>query len=221
MARWSIVVPVKRLAAAKSRLAAALGEHRARLALAVARDTVTAALACPRVAGVVVVTDDPTARARLRELGAGVFVTPDVPDAGLNPALAHGASVAAELRPGNGTVALSADLPALRPAELGRVLAGADREPESFLPDAAGVGTTFYGARPGVPFRPAFGGASRARHRERGAHELPLAGVDSVRLDVDTPEDLRRAVELGVGPHTAEVVATLGAPAPWRAAAGE
>ncbi|GAA3043311.1 hypothetical protein GCM10020000_23190 [Streptomyces olivoverticillatus] len=36
-----------------------------------------------------------------------------------------------------------------------------------------------------------------------------LAGVDSVRRDVDTEEDLRAALALGVGPRTA---AALGGP---------
>jgi len=44
-------------------------------------------------------------------------VVPDLPAAGLNEALLHGATVAAAEFPGNGVVALSADLPALRPAE--------------------------------------------------------------------------------------------------------
>ncbi len=76
--------------------------------------------------------------------------------------------------------------------------------PEAFVPDAAGVGTTLYTARPGVPFAPAFGG-SRAAHRSRGAAEILLPGTDSVRRDVDTPDDLRTALALGTGPRTAEV----------------
>jgi 2-phospho-L-lactate guanylyltransferase len=39
--------------------------------------------------------------------------------------------------------------------------------------------------------------------------ELGLGEVPSVRLDVDTMEDLRAALELGVGRHTAEVAAAL------------
>ena len=40
-----------------------------------------------------------------------------------------------------------------------------------------------------------------------GAREL--AAPPALRRDVDTPEDLRRAVALGLGPRTAEVVARL------------
>jgi 2-phospho-L-lactate guanylyltransferase len=78
-----------------------------------------------------------------------------------------------------------------------------------FVPDAAGVGTTLYAAPPGAQFRPMFGGASRARHAAAGAAELALDGIDGLRQDVDTPDDLRAAVALGVGPRTAEVAAEL------------
>ena len=77
------------------------------------------------------------------------------------------------------------------------------------MPDAAGVGTTLYAVPPGGQFRPMFGGASRARHAAAGAVELALDGIAGLRQDVDTPEDLRAAVALGVGPRTAEVAAEL------------
>jgi 2-phospho-L-lactate guanylyltransferase len=57
--------------------------------------------------------------------------------------------------------------------------------------------------------RPEFGVDSRSRHRASGATEIRLAGVDSVRQDVDTGDDLRAALALGVGPHTAAVSAGL------------
>ncbi|WP_067819627.1 2-phospho-L-lactate guanylyltransferase [Actinomadura kijaniata] len=209
--QWSLVVPVKVLARAKTRMSRAAGPHREALALAVATDTVAAALRCARVAGVIVVTDDPRPAADLAALGARVV--PDEPDAGLNPALVYGARRGREMFPDAGVGALSADLPALRPAELARVLDAAAASPEAFVPDAAGIGTTLYTARPGVPFAPAFGGGSRAAHRARGARELLLDSVDSVRRDVDTPDDLRAATELGLGPRTAAVAALL-SPAP-------
>ncbi|MGI5168031.1 2-phospho-L-lactate guanylyltransferase [Spirillospora sp. CA-253888] len=205
--QWSLVVPVKVLARAKTRMAEAAGPHREALALAVATDTVGAALRCPRVRDVIVVTDDPLAAAELSALGARVV--PDEPDAGLNPALVHGAGRGRERSPDAGVGALSADLPALRPGELARVLDAAAGAPEAFVPDAAGIGTTLYTARPGVPFAPAFGGESRAAHRSRGARELLLDGIDSVRRDVDTLDDLKAALALGLGPRTAAVAALL------------
>src|SRR5690348_5176552 len=56
---WSLIVPVKGLTLAKSRLAAAAGEHREALVLAMACDTVAAALDCSLVGSVLAVTDDP------------------------------------------------------------------------------------------------------------------------------------------------------------------
>ncbi|MFJ4878682.1 2-phospho-L-lactate guanylyltransferase [Streptomyces sp. NPDC088745] len=200
--RWSLVVPLKPLARAKSRLAPAAGEAlRPGLALAFAQDTVAAALACDAVRDVVVVTDDATAAAALTELGARVLA--DTPAAGLNAALAHGVRTVRSRRPAASVAALNADLPALRPAELRRVLDRAAEFPRAFLADAAGIGTTFLSTAPEVEFLPSFGGPSRIRHMISGAEELLLELVDSVRQDVDTGDDLRAAFALGVGPHTA------------------
>ncbi|MFF3401081.1 2-phospho-L-lactate guanylyltransferase [Streptomyces sp. NPDC002659] len=200
---WSLVVPLKPLVLAKSRLAgAADGILRPHLALAFAQDTVAAALACGLVRDVAVVTDDPAAGGELAALGARIV--PDSPGAGLNAALAHGAEAVRALRPGAAVAALNADLPALRPEELARVLVRASVFPRAFLADAAGIGTTFLSAAPGTELRPAFGGRSRRRHLASGAAEILLDGVDSVRQDVDTGDDLAAALTLGVGPRTAE-----------------
>jgi 2-phospho-L-lactate/phosphoenolpyruvate guanylyltransferase len=204
---WSLVIPVKVLARAKSRLTELAGPRRPELALALAADTVTAAAGCQEVAAVIVVSDDPAAAAELAGLGA--LVIPDEPDNGLNPALVHGAATAAALHPDAGTGALAADLPALRPAELGRALRAAARWPQAFVPDAAGSGTTLYTAAPGRRFQPRFGPRSRAAHLGAGAAELDITGIASLRRDVDTPGDLDSAARLGLGPHTAPIAAEL------------
>src|SRR5580704_9635815 len=207
---WSVVMPVKVLAQAKSRLAGLAGltgPRRAELALALACDTVTAVLGCDEAARVIVITDDQVAGGTLRGLGA--LVVPDQPRDGLNAALRHGAAYAGARWPGSGTAALSADLPALRPAELGRALRAAAAWPAAFVADAAGDGTTLYAAAPGVAFRPAFGLASRSRHAAAGAIELGLTDVPGLRRDVDTPADLRGAAELGLGPRTAPLATEL------------
>lgn len=200
--QWSLIVPLKPLTQAKSRLAdAADAGLRPHLALAFAQDTVAAALSCPAVRDVVVVTDDPAAAVALAALGARIV--PDTPAAGLNAALAHGSAAVRAVRPGAPVAALNADLPALRPAELARVLDAASGFNRAFLADAAGMGTTLLTAAPGAEFRPAFGGPSRRRHLMSGAVEILLDGVDSVRQDVDTAQDLRAALALGAGPYTA------------------
>ena len=204
---WSLVIPVKVLARAKSRLTGLAGPARSALALAMAADTVSAAAACPAVGAVVVVTDDEEAASVLSGLHA--VIVPDEPAAGLNPALAHGAAAAAARWPASGVAALAADLPALRPEELDRGLRAAAQWPEAFVADAAGTGTTLYAARPGTAFRPRFGAGSAGRYRRGGAVEVMLADVPSLRSDVDTPDDLRQAASLGLGPRTAVLAAQL------------
>lgn len=214
---WSLVVPVKVLAEGKSRLAGLAGPSRPALALAVAADTVRAVLACPDVGEVTVVTDDPVAAAEFEQLGAQVIG--DDPAAGLNPALVHGARLVSRRRPRAAIGALSGDLPALKPAELGRALRAAARWPEAIVPDASGTGTTLYTTRPGIPFRPRFGPGSRRRHVQAGAHELARRDMPGLRRDVDTPADLSEAAALGLGPRTMALAAGLLARGPGSQAA--
>ena len=98
--RWSLVVPVKALSHAKTRLAALAGPDRPALALAMAADTVSAALRCPEVARVLVVTGDRQAAAELRGLGAVIVAVQ--PGRGLNPALRKGAARAGARWPRSG-----------------------------------------------------------------------------------------------------------------------
>lgn len=206
VAPWTLVIPVKRTAIAKSRLAAAYPQHRPELARAFAVDTTAAALESPLVRAVLVVTDDPVVSADATAVGARVVA--DLPAAGLNEALEHGAAVAAAEFPGSGVVALSADLPALRPAELTLALAActADR---SFVIDLPGTGTTMLAAAPGIALDPRFGVGSALAHQASGAVPIELAGIESVRRDVDTAADLAHAVQLGVGPSTADVMSLV------------
>jgi 2-phospho-L-lactate guanylyltransferase len=50
---------------------------------------------------------------------------------------------------------------------------------------------------------------SRSRHAAGGAVELDLDGIPGLRRDVDTPDDLRGAVALGLGPRSAPLAAEL------------
>jgi 2-phospho-L-lactate guanylyltransferase len=204
---WTLVVPVKRLARAKTRLVELPVDVRAELALAFAADTVAAALQCPLVDGVVVVTDEPAASLLLSSLGADVVA--DTPDAGLNPALVHGAVEAKRLYPVSGVGALSADLPALRPGELEHALDLSASISASFVADGAGVGTTLLVARSLDEFRPQFGPRSRAKHRAAGVREIESDALSTLRRDVDTQVDLWDAERLGLGPRTQGVLATL------------
>lgn len=205
---WVLVLPVKRLDRAKTRLSAVAGALRPDLAAAMALDTAEAVLACPAVAGLVAVTADHSLRTSLEALGADTV--PDGAGAGINAALRSGARVGAARFPQVRLAALPADLPALRPEELARALQASLPYDAAFLPDAECRGTTLLLAASVEHFQPAYGRASRSAHSGRGAHELPLAGVASLRRDVDTGADLRAARGLGLGPRTRAVAALLG-----------
>ncbi|WP_041939764.1 MULTISPECIES: 2-phospho-L-lactate guanylyltransferase [Frankia] len=239
-ASWTVLLPLKNLARAKSRLDR---PDRSLLALAMALDTVTAVLASATdlVGAVVIVTNDQTVRralSRLRDQGdvsagheagrtparalstqerARLVIVPDTPDQGLNPALAHGAELAADRWPGRSLAALSGDLPALRTAELHQALAAAGSHRRAVLADAAGTGTVLLTATTGSPLGPSFGPLSHDAHRRSGAVDLTDAlgsSVPGLRRDVDTVDDLAQARHLGVGGATAAALLVGQAPVP-------
>ena len=203
--RFTVVVPVKPPAYAKSRLSSLGDDARRDLATAFAADTVAAALACAVVERVLVVTDDHRLAAAMTDLGADVL--PDGTSGDLNATLVLAGRELDRRRPGTGLVALCADLPALRPDELAAALEAADPGRMSFVADADGIGTTAVVAPSSAGFAPRFGEASRRRHLDAGAHEV-LADLPGLRRDVDAPEDLTAVLALGVGPRTS-LVATM------------
>ncbi|WP_018334884.1 2-phospho-L-lactate guanylyltransferase [Actinomycetospora chiangmaiensis] len=206
-----LVVPVKELRRAKTRLAAASAavaatvvDHRAAhadLALALAADTLAAVLASS-VRRLAVVTSEPrlTAAADPPVVGTDprVELVAD-PGGGLHAAITAGLEHLGRRPVG----VLLADLPALRPEELDAALA-AGREalrtaPAAFVADHTGEGTSLLLAGPG--FLPRFGPRSAAAHAAAGA--VPLGGDwPGLRHDVDVPADLDEVRALGVGPAT-------------------
>lgn len=208
------VIAVKSLDRAKSRLADRLRpEHRARLVLAMLADTVTAATAAPELGSVTVVTPDPVVTELAATLGALVHPEPPITDPdGLNRALAD-AATALRLRYGSiALLALQADLPALRPAELSEMLAAAPAGLRSVVVDHTGSGTAALLVQdPVAALDPRFGPHSARRHIEAGAVDL-TGDWPGLRLDVDTADDLDRAVELGTGAATHAVLSDIGWP---------
>ncbi len=200
-----LIIAVKRLTAAKSRLSALFdADTRERVVLAMLVDTITAARAVPAVGSVTVVTPDPVATRAAREIGAAVVADPTGPD---HPDPLNNAILAAYGMVGATTpniVVLQGDLPALKSAELSDAMACAALHPSSFVADRQGTGTAALFAF-GVPLDPRFGADSASRHRAAGAVELagPWPGL---RCDIDTPEDLAEARALGVGAATAAAV---------------
>ena len=196
---WTVVVPVKSLATAKSRLAHA---HPGSLSLAFLQDALEAVRATPAVAEVIVVTGDPDVAAAAAACGARAVDDADHP--GINPAAAWGAAN----RVGTGGVAVMvSDLPCLTPAACATALRLAGPHPRSFLADADGLGTTMWFATAGSDVRTCFGPDSRAAHAAAGAVDLVAAHPEAVplllpaRRDVDTQADLTDARAVGVGAH--------------------
>jgi len=201
--QYAVVVPVKPPARGKSRLAGLDDDRRRELAAAFALDTVAACLATPRVARVLVATDDAGFATRLSGLGASVV--PDGDGRGLNPVLRQAAAEAGRRWPDLVPVALCADLPTLRADDLEAALGAASDlggEP-AYVADHTGLGTTTYVA-PVARFAPAFGPGSAQAHRRGGAVSLPGV-LRTLRLDVDDLDDLDAAAVEGLGPATAAV----------------
>lgn len=205
----ALVIAVKRLAAAKTRLAPVFSAGtREKVVLAMLIDTITAASAVPAVRSITVVTPDDGAAAAAGRLGARVLTDPT--PAGhrdpLNNAIrAAEAEVRAETP---NVVVLQGDLPALQTHELAAAVADARRHARSFVGDRHGTGTSALFSF-GVALDPRFGADSAQRHRGSGAIELTGAWP-GLRCDIDTPDDLLVARRLGVGPATAAAIGASG-----------
>jgi 2-phospho-L-lactate guanylyltransferase len=200
-----LVIAVKRLTAAKTRLAPVFSAAtRESVVLAMLIDTISAALAVPSLSAITVVTPDEFAADAARQLGARVLADP-TPDGHRNPL--NNAITAAEAAMRDETsniVALQGDLPALQPQELAEAIAAARGYPRSFVGDRHGTGTAALFAF-GVALDPHFGADSAERHRHSGAIELTGAWP-GLRCDIDTPDDLMVARRLGVGAATTQAI---------------
>ena len=200
--RFALVVPVKTLTRAKSRLTGFTEDVRRDLVAAFALDAVAAALACPAVGAVSVVTEEPDLASQVRDLGCAVL--PDVGAGDLNLAL----RAAVRALPAGPVAAMLGDLPCLLPDDLDQALAAvrASTQGNGFVADADGTGTTLVAVRDPSAFAPRFGIDSRAAHLATGLTEVVLE-VPSLRRDVDTADDLAAAQRLGIGPRTTAVLA--------------
>lgn len=202
---WCLVLPFRGGPGGKSRLAGTLPrpELAPRLALAMAFDVARAALASPRVAQVVLLTGVPLTVPATLEPDPRLRVVRQSA-AGLNGALSHWLARAGTLR----VAVLQPDVPAVTPAGLtealdlvgARLAAGA---PAVVVPDTRGTGSVML-AGPANRLRPRFGPGSAKAHEAAGALRLDLRNP-RLRTDVDTADDLARALALGVGPYTTAV----------------
>ena len=199
----ALIIAVKRLAAAKTRLAPVFSARtRENVVLAMLVDTLSAAAGVASVGSITVITPDEAAAAGL---GANVLAdpTPQGHHDPLNNAIA--AAERAVTASFSNIVVLQGDLPALQTQELAEAIAAARHHRRSFVADRLATGTAALCAF-GSMLDPQFGPDSCARHRRSGAIELTGAWP-GLRCDVDTPTDLASARRLGVGAATARAIA--------------
>lgn len=183
---WVVLVPLKQLALAKSRMDCATAGHRQDLARAMAETVVATASQVPGVCEVVLVTPEPW-----HLTDARVRVIAEPPGGGLNAALGSAAAAVAADRPDCGVAALPADTAAATVEELTACLAAAGRRPRAFVADDAGTGTVLLTAGPGVALRPRFGPGSSNAHALSGAIDITgELDVPLLRRDLDTAADL-------------------------------
>jgi 2-phospho-L-lactate guanylyltransferase len=201
--RTAAILPVKRFAAAKSRLGESIeDELRARLARAMVADVLEALARTPSVELTIVVTREPSLPATAREHGA--LVVEDTAEQSQSAAVTLGVQRA--LADGfERVLCIPGDCPALDPAELDALLSGGEQRSVVIVPDRHGAGTNGLLLTPPDAISPAFGPGSCERHRALARD----AGVDSrvahpssLLLDIDTGADLAALRERLAGADT-------------------
>lgn len=208
MTGWTAVVPAKRWALSKSRMAGG-PQVRESLARAFALDVVETLSQVPSIDTIIIITDERELAGFGARLGAAVvqdhaLLSPDP----LNRAVRLGRSRAVATRPHAPIVVVPADLPAITTASMEQALAALQMPGCAFVPDASSTGTTLLSAsEPGL-LRPAYGPGSARTHLADGARMI-LEVDQRLRRDVDTAEHLQEASALGLLPRTAAVVEDL------------
>jgi len=184
------VLPVKRFAAAKQRLASLDDQQRRAVAAAMLEDVLEAISGTRSVERTVVVSGDPVAQELAAD--AGAEVVPDPSDAGHVEAAQAGIAHAQAAGAGC-VVLLPGDCPLLDPRELDSLLTGVPESYVAIVPDRHGEGTNALVLSPPEAIAPAFGEGSCARHvaaaREAGV-PFAVEELPSLALDLDTPADV-------------------------------
>jgi 2-phospho-L-lactate guanylyltransferase len=185
------VLPVKRFAEAKQRLAAGIDDERREAVVAAMLDDVLTAIGKARsIERTVVVSDEPVALERAAAIGAETV--PDPGEGGHSGAALAGIARAEQLG-AERVVLLPGDCPLLEPRELDRLLTGIPASYVAIVPDRHGTGTNALALAPPGAIQPAFGEGSCARHvtaaREAGV-PFAVEELASLALDLDTPADV-------------------------------
>jgi 2-phospho-L-lactate guanylyltransferase len=200
--RATAVIPVKRFGFAKQRLLEALDRpRRAALVKAMLTDVLTATTSAKLVERLIVVTGEGRAeRIVLRHAqrtATPLEVLRDPRDTG-HPDAATLGIIRAKALGAECVALLPGDCPLLDPAELDAALERMVRGAVTIVPDHHGTGTNALLLSPPDAIGPAFGPDSCARHADRArrlGHRIAIEPLDSLGLDVDTPDDLAAMAE--------------------------
>lgn len=213
------IVPIKSLAAGKSRLEGTLDrEQLEALCLAMMRDVVSALLESQAFDRVVVVTPDEEAAEAARRMGAEAFLGPDP---GLNPAIE---SASERLADEGATLVMTVlgDVAAADPTDFARLVAETEALADQAGGEAVGLapvadgGTAALVRRPPDVIEARFGADSAARHRatcEEAGVALCEPDLPSLHLDLDRVADVEAFLATGRGgPRTRAALDAIG----WR-----
>lgn len=189
--RATAVIPVKRFAAAKRRLATGMpDERREALVEAMVGDVLEAVGAARAIERTIVVSDEPRVAAAAR--AASAELVPDPGEGGHSDAALAGIA-RAEAGGASRVLLLPGDCPLLDPREVDRLLTGVPSPYVAVVPDRHGTGTNALLLSPPGAMQPSFGEGSCARHVAAArAAGIPHAVEElaSLGLDLDTPADL-------------------------------
>jgi len=202
MSTW-VIIPVKPLRLAKSRLAEVVTpEDRREMAEAMLRHVLKTVTSVPEVTGVLVISRDTQALALAREYGAKTIQESGTPE--LNTALLRASSVVASWRT-EAILVLPADLPLVSPEDVREIIRmGQQPHPTLVIAtDRNKDGTNAMLMRPPGVIDFAYGEGSFQRHcvlaRDAGA-EVMVYHSDRLLQDIDLPEDMenyQRMIERG------------------------
>lgn len=209
------IIPVKRFGHAKRRLLDSLDRpQRAALLKAMLADVLSATEAANGIERVILVTGEGRAE-RLALHHAQRSSTPlevlrDPDERGHSEAATLGIIRALSLG-AEASALLPGDCPLLDPEELDAALERMTPGRVAVVPDRHGTGTNALLLCPADAIGPAFGEGSAARHSERverAGHQLAVEPLESLGLDLDTPDDLRALAEaLAADPRLAPATA--------------
>jgi len=216
------IIPVKRFGAAKQRLLDRLDRpQRAAIIKAMLADVLVAVTSVDAIERVIVVTGEGRAeRVALRHaqrVTTPVEVFQDPDDHGHSEAATLGI-IRAKALGAEAVALLPGDCPLLDSGELAGALERLGPGHITVVPDRHGTGTNALLMAPADAIGPAFGEDSAERHRDRGeraGYEVAIEPLDSLGLDLDTPDDLTALSTLLAehrdrGPATASELGRLG-----------